>query len=279
MAAEIPLIINADDFGYFDAVSIGILDAGQSGAITATGVIANGHVSDNLISALRQCGNIDAGVHLNATMGTPLTRDLSTKIPSGQLPSKLLLAHGIVSGAIPVTAVIAEWRAQIERCLKWGLTVHFLNSHEHVHMLPMLFPGILGLANEFEIRHVRHTLPEWDVRSGVAGLGRSVAIAGLLALGWNGEVGVPRLLGLSASGNLNLPYIRRAFGRLKADGVYELMCHPGRYAPQAPRRLRTYHNWEGELALLLGHEMAEELDRHSVRLIRFRDLPPKERGG
>ena len=33
-----------------------------------------------------------------------------------------------------------EWRAQIERCLDSGLRVSFLNSHEHLHMLPALFP-------------------------------------------------------------------------------------------------------------------------------------------
>ena len=32
------------------------------------------------------------------------------------------------------------------------IAVTFLNSHEHVHMLPRLFPVIKALAKEFDIR-------------------------------------------------------------------------------------------------------------------------------
>ena len=35
------LIINADDYGYFPCISKGILEAASSGAVTATGILAN----------------------------------------------------------------------------------------------------------------------------------------------------------------------------------------------------------------------------------------------
>ncbi|MSP28138.1 MAG: ChbG/HpnK family deacetylase [Methylococcales bacterium] len=37
----IELIIHADDYGYFPCVSRGILEAAQSGSLTATGILAN----------------------------------------------------------------------------------------------------------------------------------------------------------------------------------------------------------------------------------------------
>ncbi len=49
----IRMIVNADDFGYFDNVCRGILEAAEKGVVTATGVMANGPALPRWIERLR----------------------------------------------------------------------------------------------------------------------------------------------------------------------------------------------------------------------------------
>jgi predicted glycoside hydrolase/deacetylase ChbG (UPF0249 family) len=54
------------------------------------------------------------------------------------------------------------------------------------------------------------------------------------------------------------------------------MCHPGHFDPDEVRdpALVRYHGWEQELAALRSPAFAELRQRHSVRLIGYRDLTP-----
>jgi len=266
------LIVNADDFGFFDGISRGILMAARTGAVTATGVLANGPALDRWSDPLRDCASLDVGVHLNATLGTPLTDAFGSR--SETLPSKGALARRLFADRLTAAAVAVEWRAQIERSLSLGLEVRFLNSHEHVHMLPMLFPVVRGLALDFGIRHVRYSRPDWRVRVEPASLLRSGAL-GLLCLMTRPLPATPRLLGVSSSGRLNWPIVERLLSGLQAGETYELMCHPGHVDQAAARdpKLSTYHHWQGELDTLLSPMFLEELRKRSIQLVSYRDLP------
>jgi len=71
--ADIKLIVNADDYGYTRSVSRGILDAACSGAVNATGIMANCVYLETMLPELPAAKKPDAGVHLNLTCGEPLT--------------------------------------------------------------------------------------------------------------------------------------------------------------------------------------------------------------
>jgi hypothetical protein len=266
------LIVNADDFGFFDGVSRGILVAARTGAVTATGVLANGPALDRWADPLRDCASLDVGVHLNATLGAPLTDALASA--SQTLPSKGALTRNLFAKRLTAAAVAVEWRAQIERSLSLGLEVRFLNSHEHVHMLPMLFPVVRALAVEFGIRHVRYSRPDWPIRVEPASLLRSGAL-GLLCSMARPLPGTPRLLGVSSSGRLTWPIMKRLLSSLRAGRTYELMCHPGNVDQAAARdpKLSAYHDWQGELDMLVSPMFLEELRKRSIQLVSYRDLP------
>ena len=151
------LIVNADDYGYFNCVSRGILDLARSGIVTATGLFANTKHFDKHVSWLEESRNLDLGVHLNLTDRTPLTSGMKKKLVrwGGLFPDKFTVAKSVMAGFLKVDEVLAEWRSQIERCLEKGLILRFLNSHEHIHMLPALFPVVQTLAEEYNIEHVR----------------------------------------------------------------------------------------------------------------------------
>src|SRR6185295_3930581 len=73
------LIVNADDFGLTPGVSRGILEAGAKGIVTSTTVLVNRPTDPDLIARLEASG-LGAGLHLNLTLGTPISNP--RRVPS-----------------------------------------------------------------------------------------------------------------------------------------------------------------------------------------------------
>jgi predicted glycoside hydrolase/deacetylase ChbG (UPF0249 family) len=276
------LIVNADDYGYYDCVSRGILQSARHGIVTATGILATGTRFDDHIAWLNDHADLDLGLHLNLTDREPLTQAMRNRLArwQGRFPRKFVVAMAVMSGALPVADVKLEWRAQIERCLDKGLAIRFLNSHEHIHMLPPLFRLAGELSREYGVADVRLSTSEWFRNWKPGALIRDTLMKGLAGINHNRlDHPAPAFLGMAESGRLSLAALRNLIPRLQPGGVYELMCHPG-FRSEAeidnPQLLR-YHDWEGELAALTSAEARALLDRHGVRLIGYRDL--ERRGG
>ncbi len=271
------LIVNADDYGYFRGVSEGIVEAATRGIVTATGVFANSDRFDEDVPALRGCAALDAGVHLNLTDGRPLTPDMRAGLArwSGRFPGKFVIARAVMLGAIRVRDVQIEWRAQIERCLDAGLALQFLNSHEHIHMLPVLFPLAQALADEYGIAHLRFATADLKLDRGAGALQRGLIIGAAAAL-CRRHLRRPaaRFLGLGASGKLRIGDLDAMTATMQPGGVYELMCHPGRLdrSEVTDPRLLGYHDWEGELATLTDPRALALLGERGIRLAGYRDI-------
>jgi len=275
---EIYLIINADDYGYFPSVNRGILDAAREGAITATGIMANGAPLDEHLNALKGVPDLDCGIHLNLTYGDPVTDRMKRHLErwGGIFPGKLSAAAAVLRGFVPLAAVEEEWRAQLVRCVVHGITPAFLNSHEHIHMLPALFSITSKLSREFSIDYVRWSMPDWHPMPGVGGLIRNLALASMSAVRHSRgrQPGQPKLLGVGVSGKLSMAYFERKLPTLKSGQVYELMCHPGYHDPAEIRdpSLTAYHAWEEELSALRSPELSRLFEHYRVRRVRFTQL-------
>lgn len=275
------LIVNADDYGYFRCVSRGIVKAATDGIVTATGVFANAPHFTEQAAMLRDCDILDVGVHLNLTEGTPLTSELRRSFSrgSGRFPQKFAIARAILSGAIKTEDIQREWRAQIERCLENGLRLKFLNSHEHLHMLPRLFPIVRALAKDHDIQHIRFPTSRLGGGTSNGSLFRGAVIKVLETINRRrAGTRTARFLGMEVSGKLDLPYLERSLSRLDAGEIYELMCHPGEFDAQevTDARLLRYHDWQGELSALTSPAARDLLHRHRVRLIGYRHLDVRD---
>ena len=276
-ARAVPIIVNADDFGYFDAVSQGILEAAEAGAVTATGVMANGPALDRWVDRLRSLSGLSVGVHLNASLGVPLTSAMAAALAAhgGRFPSKSRVASAVLLGQLPIATLLQEWREQIRRCFELGLRIEFVNSHEHLHLLPGVYSRVRRLAAELGIRHVRAPQPEWGPAFTPGGLVRSAVFVGAGLLTGRGAASAePVLIGVARSGRLDIDYCRWRFARLTRSRAYELMCHPGRTDPlaRAIPQLAGYHDWEGELGLLLSPAFATLLRQHKLKMASYSDL-------
>lgn len=275
------LIVNADDYGYSEGVSLGILEAAREGIVTATGILANSPFFDGHVRKLLEVERVDAGVHLDLTAGRPLTSRLAAVLRrSGEGPrEKFGVALRILSGRIDPAVVEEEWDAQIRRCREAGVRVRFLNSHEHLHMLPPLLRVVRRLARRHGIPHVRRSVPEWSGFRGAGGLVRDAALQFLSWIDREREpIPPPILLGVSRSGKLDPGYLERRLATLQRGRVYELMCHPGRVVAgeRIPPRLRAYHDWEGELGALTGAERGGLFRSPGIRRIGYRELDGAE---
>jgi len=275
------LIVNADDYGYYDCVSRGILHSARCGIVTATGILATGNRFDEHITWLADHADLDLGLHLNLTEQEPLTQDMRIRLVRwrGRFPPKFAVAIAVMSGFLPAPIVKLEWRAQVERCLDKGLTIRFINSHEHIHMLPPLFHLAEELAQEYGIAHVRLPTSDWFRNWKPGALIRDSLMKVLAALN-NGHLShpAPAFLGMTESGHLSLTALQNLLPRLQPGGVYELMCHPGfRIDAEIDNpKLFAYHDWEGELVALTSPEARTLLESHGIRLIRYRDLERRD---
>jgi hypothetical protein len=179
----------------------------------------------------------------------------------------------ILNKKIDIQDVRAEWRAQIEACL--GKKLMFLNSHQHIHMLPALFCLTLELAQEYRIPYVRLTRPDWTLPIGISGLIRNVLIQSMQSINQGRfKLRAPLFLGLSQSGRLNLDYLAKIFSRLMPGQTYELMCHPGYFDPNeiSDHRLKTYHAWESELSLLQSPKLQDLYEKFGIHLSNYQNI-------
>lgn len=271
------LIVNADDYGYFDCVSRGILKSASDGIVTATGIFANSAHFDEHVGWLEDNATLDLGVHLNVTDQAPLTVDMQNRLSpwGGRFPNKHTLVKALLSGRITTDVVRSEWRAQIERCLDKGLKIRFLNSHEHIHMLPSLFPVLQALAGEYGISHTRFPTPEpfQNLSSGALVRDILMKIMGLFNQSRQTNPAA-RFLGMGESGRLGTEYLKRRLSELKSGQVYELMCHPGYYDASeiSDSRLLNYHDWKREFDALTNPAVRDMLNQQRIRLIGYRHL-------
>ena len=250
----IKLIINADDYGYFSCVSRGILQAAKSGKLTATGVMANSPDLLAQLSWLEAVDNLDVGVHLNLSYGQPLSAAMTEKLMAwhGVFPGVYPMMWMLFKGQISIDDVRNEWRVQIDTCQGHGRSLLFLNSHEHMHMLPPLFKLAQELAEEYRIPHVRLTTADWSWSEDCKALLRNVLIQIMQSINqFRFKCQAPIFLGLNASGKLNYAYLERLFANLKPGKTYELMCHPGYFDPNeiSEERLLRQLNRGGNICI------------------------------
>lgn len=272
------LIVNADDYGYFRSVSQGILDAADNGMVNATGIMATGRCLDEMLPLLAANTRLDAGVHLNLTYGEPVTTALRQVLAKwdGRFPGKYNMALAILTGKIPLDIIQKELSSQIELCRQGGIPLRFLNSHQHIRMLPSIYRMTLSLAGQFGIPYVRHTTADWTGSPGADDIVRNSMMQVLGSMSpKSGSASRICCIGVGRSGRLDPGYLRKLFARLKPGTLYELMCHPGHFDPAeiVDSQLIDYHAWDAEYILLAGDGMRELCNEFGIRLTRYRDLP------
>jgi predicted glycoside hydrolase/deacetylase ChbG (UPF0249 family) len=201
------LIVNADDFGLTRGVSAGILAAHRHGIVTSTTVLVTADVDRAQLAEARDSG-LGLGLHMNLTLGKPLTRGRSLTDGSGNFVRDPRRA---AAGA-DAREVRAEAEAQIERFETLvGRPPTHIDTHHHVGLHAPVRDVVLDVARALGVA----------VRSQDAAARSRARSAGLRTTDhFFGESGPDAYW----SAGRTLAHLRAL-----PPGASEFMCHPGRF--------------------------------------------------
>ena len=272
------LIVNADDLGLHEDINRGIETAHVDGIVTSASLSAVGEAFEHAITVCRTCPELDIGVHLTLVEEHPLTDPsalggLVNK--SGRFPeSHTGLVARSLSGRVSRTAVRRELTAQVEKVLEAGIRPTHLDAHQHVHLLPGIWPVVVALAVEYGIPWLR--MPRFSP----IGVGAPSPVLAALRVGMNTLQGIRRSsLGtlrapdatpaLGLSGHLTTDAILAALHDAPQGSISELVTHPGVTTPSLEDRYRWGYDWSGETAALTDPTLRETLHGSGFALHSF----------
>jgi predicted glycoside hydrolase/deacetylase ChbG (UPF0249 family) len=213
--APLKVVVNADDLGLSAPIDQAIRDAFGTGLVTSASILAVGRTAEGAMAWAASTGR-GFGVHLSLTEGAPLTR---MKLAQ---PFSEALFPRLRDGAFEASELTAEWIAQVARVRAAGVVVDHLDTHQHLHYLPALFPVFVAVAHAVGVTRVRgmastggrlQPIRAWRFR-------RAIRAAGLTTTDAFSSV--------------------EAWSSSRRFETVELMCHPGnpaheRYADELTR--------------------------------------------
>lgn len=153
-------IFNADDFGISRGVNAAIEKAYRQGILNSTSLMVNQKFAAKAVEAARKMPNLELGLHINLTNeypaapreDIPLLVGADGKLKNGFV--KLLLLSLLHPKSLAAQAE-TEIRAQIDKYLRFGLKLQHLDSHRHIHLIPVLFKVTRKLQQEYDVPRIR----------------------------------------------------------------------------------------------------------------------------
>jgi len=242
MTTSIPVVINADDFGYSTEVNMAIDRALDQRRISSSTLIANAPAAEQAVWMASRHPHASFGIHLNLTEFRPLTNH-TTWARSG-----LLDHHGCFNGKIRnsppslrvLRACAQEWEAQCRHLRSLGLYISHLDSHHHVHTIAWLWPALVWLQKRQQLPLCRNTMNVYDPSR--------PASWKLLTAKQTWQLASRRLAGfLTTDVFTDFDIFWRAPQRrcFREASSIELMCHPGQ------------NGFETQTQRLMGDQLAQ----------------------
>lgn len=257
MSESVPntLIVCADDFGLHCSVNRAIQKAHAHGILTHASLMADGPEFDDAVGIAKNLPTLGVGVHLT------LPGNLSGR---GQLG---LLAECCYY-AVRRSYLAEMWRQQIARIVNHGIKPTHLDSHQHTHFFPGIFPVVRRLAEEFDIDRIRwlHFPRSTRNRRAMGALALKCLQFGSLTLHdmRGSNTNLTYSIGFSTSGNLdreNLGRILDIVDHLRVGRSIEIFCHPGDDNKALERDLGWGYDWENELDALCDLDIKSRIEQ------------------
>jgi predicted glycoside hydrolase/deacetylase ChbG (UPF0249 family) len=256
------VIFHGDDFGLTSGVNEGVIRAFHDGILTSASIIPCTQASDEAIGLARTNPDLDVGIHL------VYTDEKSLHVSNERFPSRQRLLIDLLTGQRTIQQVEKEWRTQIEKILSAGIRVSHLDSHQHVHLYPYLFPLTVRLATEYNIPCIRSRII--DPLLSVINCKRLMDcmilkcwIAGYVSMSRISPLQSIASIGfLHAGGNLNQQILIDMLIKLDKQKypAVEVMLHPGIGDPHTQACYRNWHyHWKNDLDLVVDPLMLTRL--------------------
>lgn len=154
------LIITADDCGLSEGINQAIYDLHRQGYVTAASVMTNFPAHRQALDLLRDCPELDLGIHLALTDGHPVTGQgrhhphlLNEDFSFRSHISLYIRSHFFSADA--VNWIHQELDAQMRRFTDVGLQPQHISTHHHFHAIPLLRRIVHELAEQYQVAWAR----------------------------------------------------------------------------------------------------------------------------
>lgn len=276
MTGDRLLIVNADDYGLTTGVSRGILQAHRDGIVTSTSVLTLAPAFAATARWLDDEPSLGVGVHLAAVGEDPPLLS-AAEIPTlvderGRLaPSWRQFLPRAALGRVDHDDLAREFGAQIDAVAGAGLVIGHLDTHQHLHLWPLVRDVVLDLAERLGVGvRVTRSASRSPIGSGVRLLARRLEVDARA----RGLRFPQAAAGLDEAGALDRTTLVRALTRLAATRApsAEIGSHPGDGDDPDRHRYRWAYRWEEELAALTSPEARQAVEAGRFRLGTYADL-------
>ncbi len=159
------LIINADDFGLTKAVSDAIFEIFENGSLTSATLMVNMPGCAYAADKSKGYSKLGIGLHANFTEGKPLLPNHNLTDSNGYFIERKDLFKRILLFKTTREDIRKELAAQYDKLLKLGVNPTHIDSHEHIHVLPGIFPVFVNFARSKNLP-LRVTFPQILFRKG-----------------------------------------------------------------------------------------------------------------
>jgi chitin disaccharide deacetylase len=287
------LIITADDFGLTDGVNEGIQRAHSAGGLTATTVLVNGLAAEGAEALPSRWPDLDVGIHVNLTLGRPVSDParISSLVGAGGefLPARDLMTRAL-GGRIRGAEVRREVEAQISRLRALGVEP----THWDAHQQAAFWPGLVGPAAAAAwgagLRRARTPRVQaleagrspgasrwrWRVARPVRFVSDVHRMAAAMRLGRRFALPARQLAPHLVGGDTDAAERWRCLLALVPPGISEAVSHPAVIDEDVLRLVpRSAGGRAADLAALSDPALTARLRAQGVRMIGFRNLPPK----
>lgn len=271
------LIVNADDYGLTLGVSRAIIDAHRNGVVTSTSLLALAPGFDKSASWLQDAPGLGCGAHLAAVGEDPpllSAAEIPTLVDkSGRLRLSwrqfLPLA---AAGRIDEDDLRREFAAQLERILDERPVLDHIDTHQNLHLWPMVQDVVLELGERHGIRAIRVTRS--TARSAVGRVVTRLATRLERESDRRHWAYPEATVGLDEAGHLDLGTMVGALDRMRSSGARsaELATHPGEADDPDRSRYEWGYQWPDELSALCSDTVRTAIDELGFRLGTFADL-------
>lgn len=279
------VIFNADDFGIHTEVNHAVVEAYETGVLTSTSLLATGPAYDEAVAFAKAHPGLGIGIHLC------LVGSLPTVLGPKEVPT-LVDGQGLVPesyaqfmkksllGEVDYTQVYRELDAQMEKIMAEGLNITHVDSHQHLHMLPKVWPIVQALMKKYGLHRLRVPRESYVFKALHANPVRVMARNSLTFLGERAMRDVHRLgftttnffWGMVDGGNMNEENLTYILSRLPF-GVHEIMMHPGRSTNELAKTFSWGYHWQDEFHALTSPRIRQLMDEKKIQKINFGDLP------
>ncbi len=287
---EIRLIVNADDFGMSRGITDAIIAAHRHGFLTSASLTASVPGAEYAVSRARSFPSLSVGIHLNVCYGRPIlrAREVPSLVgPDGNFHPPREMTRRLWTWRAASAEIESEFRAQIRWMKDRGIVPTHADSHHHMHLYSGAATAFARAVKAEGIRSVRACCcVEWPASNLIAGpYGGNVfrralvqTYRGLLqSTIFRGFHSPDRRVVISTNGRRD----RRECWKLTLEnipsGTFELACHPGLFDPGFSEVDAIHSQRQEEFLCLTDRDLTDVIERRSIRLISYRDLPPRER--